>query len=331
MKRMLLPLALLTAALLLLLWGCARQPATTETPVDAAGALARSGDALVGADEIRDQIEHLSPEIREQLLKNPELFQKFVADAVLMKILIGEARGAGLASDTEYQFKLREAEKQILFFRFREQWIGRNVSDSDSLVSDSEIQTFYLHNPNRFRHGEMVRVRAWGGASEARTQQARAALRAGAPIGEVVTRFNLREAPMQQDAYEIAKAKEDPVFARFIIPLKDGQYSEIVPIGEDKFVIFLRAATLPARTVPLAEAHEQIAAYLKSQRADQANERASKAFEEYIDSLRTQHQVDFNAEQFKVFGMTPLPVGAPAAPGAVPVVPEAPASPGSPQ
>lgn len=317
MKRLLLPLAMLTAALLLLIWGCAKQPATTETPVDAATALARSGEMLVSTDEIRDQIEHLPAEIREQLFKKPDIFQKFVADAVLMKVLIGEARGSGLADDTEFQYKLREAEKEILFLRYREYWLERNVS-----ISDSEIQNFYLTHPEEFKSGEMVKVRAWGGTNESQAQRALAALRTGAPIDEVMTRFNLRESPMQQDAYEIAQAKTDPVFARFIMPLKDGQFSEVIPFRE-KFVIFQRVGTLPARNVPLEEARERIAAYLK-------NDRAKPAFEGYIDSLRTQHQVDFNAEQFKVFGMTPVPTGAPTLPGASPVVPGAPAAPAVP-
>jgi len=289
--------SLISIVLLIGIWliGCPapEEESAVGTSQAASPSLASAGNAIVTMDQARAELEHLPEEIQTDLT-NGEEFKKYLTDAITLQLLVEEAKSAGLNSDSEYIYQMREAEKELLIKRFQEHWITTNV-----IISDSEIAAFYQENPAKFRHGDLLHVMAWGTPSADDARAAHAALKRGEEPGSVVREHRLQSQPFPP-VVEIADVRENPLFQQIIIPMEDGSFSDPIPI-EETFIIFHRVETVAAKSYSPEEAHDEIIDYLRGQKA-------GDAFRDYLSGLKDANPIDFNEALFGQLGVTAIEV-----------------------
>jgi peptidyl-prolyl cis-trans isomerase C len=146
------------------------------------------------------------------------------------------------------------------------------------LVGEAEAKEFYDKNPDRFKQPEQVRAshifkRVVPGADAAAKQKARTALepvlkqvKAGGDFAELARKHS-EDASAQAggDLNFFGPGQMVPEFEKVAFTMKAGDTSDIV---ESQFGYHIIKVTerREGRTVPFAEARNQIAEYLKQQR-----------------------------------------------------------------
>ncbi len=324
MKNLLVVLAgaALVAALAMVA-GCPKGPETAVV-ADDSPVLASAGEVKVTLAEIRAELEHKDKAVREEILKSPESLQEYLNNALLARQVVALARTANLHTDTEHQFQLRQAENGVLFSRYKRYWAEQNIP-----VSDTEIAQFYAEKHDEFSHGDLLEMSAWAAPDKATAEQARAVLVGGGSIAQAVRQFGLEELGERQlpPIIPLDKVRNDDFFKQHILPLRDGQFSQVIPAG-NAFLIFHRRNTIAAKTFTLDEVRAEIATILRSRQFD-------AAFGTFTDGLRTQQQPVFETSLYAELGVAPaatpaVPAMSPAAPATAPAAPVAPAVPATP-
>ena len=318
MKNLLVVVA--AAALVALLvagFGCAKEPATSVAGDDTA-VLASAGGVTVRVNEIRAELEHMDPADRERILGSETELQKYLYEALVIRLLIDEARQAGLNGDSEFTYKMRQAEHRTLFTRYQEYWAEHNLT-----VSDSEIKAFYEGNPDQFSHGELLEVMAWHTPDQAKALAARAGLVAGGIPTMVCAQYGLQEVPEERLPRRIPRDRvaNDQLFQQVIFKLADRQYSEPQKMG-NMWIIFYRGTTIAPKTFTMDEVRDQIVDYLRAQRFE-------TAFKEYAENVKQKNQPTYNNAAFADLGLgaaaAPAVAAAPAPGAPAAVAPAAPA------
>ncbi len=290
-------LAAALVALLVSVVGCGKDAATGAA--DNSAVLAAAGDVKVTVDEIRAELEHMSIQDRARILGSEEALKKYLGEALLIRMMVAKAKEAGLSTDTEYQYKLRQAEQRTLFTRYQEYWAKQNL-----LVSDSEVAAFYAAHPEQFKHGRLLEVRAWLTTDKAKADAARAALVGGGNPVTISQQFGLKEQPMPAIIQE-EQVANNPLFVQVILKMQDRSYSAPVMV-EGKWAIFWRGETVQPKTLTLDEVREQIIDYMRG-------ERFETAFKEYADTLRNQNAPTYTDALFAELGFKPAAATTPAA------------------
>lgn len=315
MKNLMVVLTLVAlVAMVVLLVGHLQGPAATATDGgDVSAVLASAGGMTVRIDEIRGDLEHMNEQDRAQVLGSAEEFKKYVTDQLLGRIMIEEARKLGLAGDSEYNYKIRQAEQAVLYGRYIDYWREKNI-----VISDSEINSCYQSNIAEFRHGDLVGAIVWIGETLENVQKARALLLAGAASELVERQCMVQAKPLQVDL-----AKVPPAQQRLFTSLRDGEYSQPLQ-DQGTWAILRRVKMVPAGTAPLSEVREKIVAYLSKQRF-------RTEFLAYNETLKTQNPLNFNTELFAQLGVAAaapaVPAGMPPAGVALPLPGDMPAAP----
>lgn len=317
MKNLLVVLAAAAlVALLVTAFGCAKDPAATTMAGDDSAVLASAGGVTVTVDQIRAELEHMDKADRERILGSETELQKYLYEALVIRLLLEESRKVGLNSDSEYAYKMRQAEHRTLFTRYQEYWAKHNLT-----VSDSEITAFYQGNPGQFSHGELLEVMAWHTPDQAKALAARAGLVAGGIPTMVCAQYGLQEVAEDKLPRMIPRDRvaNDELFKNVIFKLADRQYSEPLQMG-NMWVIFYRGTTIAPKTFTIDEVRDQIVDYLRAQRFE-------SAFKAYAENVKQQNQPTYNNAAFAELGVgraaAPVPAPGTSAPAAA--VPAAPA------
>ena len=147
-------------------------------------------------------------------------------------------------------------------------------------VPDAEVEEFYAAHPERFERPPRVRLRQILTEGREGAEEALAEIRAGADFAAVARRVS-GEAGESEDSGgdasgagfvggslgELSRVDLPPAFADVILELEPGEVSGVVE-AEYGFHLFQVTEKLPAETIPLEVARDEIERDLLQRRAD---------------------------------------------------------------
>jgi peptidyl-prolyl cis-trans isomerase C len=134
---------------------------------------------------------------------------------------------------------------------------------------EAEIAAHYQAHRADFARPERVRLRQILTADRATAERARQEVVRGADFAAVARRLSRGpEAAMGGFQGELGRADLPPALVDVIFALRPGEVSRVVPASYG-FHLFQVTARLPPELAPLAQAHDEILARLRRQRADQ--------------------------------------------------------------
>lgn len=134
----------------------------------------------------------------------------------------------------------------------------------------AEIAAYYAAHTADFRRPERVELRQILTEDRRQAERARRELAAGTRFEEVVSRLTGAGHPATSgDQGTLARDELPPAFAELVFRLQDGGVSEVLA-ADYGFHVFQVVRRLPAETLPLEAAREEIVARLAAAGADAA-------------------------------------------------------------
>lgn len=134
--------------------------------------------------------------------------------------------------------------------------------------TDQEVAAWYEAHRQEFVRPERVRLRQILTEDRAAAEKALQEISDGADFGEVAQRLS-RDPSASTGGYqgELSRDNLPPAFADVIFSLEPGEVSKVVP-ADYGFHVFQVLEHLPAGSVPLEEARDEIRERLRQERAD---------------------------------------------------------------
>ncbi len=238
--------ALLIGALAVLPWTSACSRGTDPSPV-----IARVGGSTLTLEDLRTSLpaEVLARADRQDLLA-------FVNGWVRTELLQQAARSMGYAKDGRVRDRLEEATRSILVDVFLEDEL-----DVDPLISDSEVENYYLNNQEEFRRStDEVRVAIlWFGDSPT-AQRARDAILAGRDLEEVAVDTSFGVLAAELDSGFMTEADLGEELGSTVFRQTEGVLSRPTRIGTGYVLIRVEQRQNAGTVRELAEVREDIVA-----------------------------------------------------------------------
>jgi len=238
--------ALLVTSLAMLPWatGCSRN--SNPSPV-----IARVGDSTLTWEELQ---EALPPEVLARAERQDLL--AFVNGWVRSELLGQAARSMGYAKDPRVRARLSEATRSILMDVFLEDEL-----DVDPLISDSEVQNYYLNNQEEFRRSaDEVRVSILWFTDSTAAQRARDAIVAGRSFEEAAADSSLGVVAVELESDFMTGADLGEELGSTVFRQAEGMLGRPTRIGTSYVLIRVEERQNAGTVRELAEVKEDIVA-----------------------------------------------------------------------
>jgi len=311
----------LTSFLFTAVLACASASAAAQIPVARVNGTVILSDALDrGFDnELRarnlniarmqrpEQVRDIKREVLDRLIRDELLWQKarkdgmVVSDAEVERSLAEtkarfespQAFARGIARDGYDEHSFRDYVRRMLSAdRAAQALVAGNV-----VVTDEDVERFYRDNPTYFHRPEQVRVHeiliaapadadaAARAQARARIEELRGQIAAGADFEDIARQYS--EHPTRQWGGEhdpVVRGQLAPSLEEAAFTMKPGELSAVLET-QAGFHLLRLDERLPAVTVPLAQASDQIRQYLTQQRGREVLDRE-------VAALRAQNKVE---------------------------------------
>jgi hypothetical protein len=238
--------ALLIGVVAVLPWASACSRGSDPSPV-----IARVGGSTLTLEDLRTSLpaEVLARADRQDLLA-------FVNGWVRTELLQQAARSMGYAKDQRVRSRLEEATRSILVDAFLEDEL-----DVDPLISDSEVENYYLNNQEEFRRStDEVRVAILWFSDSPTTQRARDAIMAGRDFEDVAADSSLGVLAAELDTGFMTEADLGEELGSTVFRQTEGVLSRPTRIGTGYVLIRVDERQNAGTIRELGEVREDIVA-----------------------------------------------------------------------
>lgn len=235
--------------------GCQNNSSTTGTNAEAkkeGQVLAEVNGGSITTGDFNRELKNL-PEYLKSMADTPQGRKEMLDTMVIRELILQQAGKDGLDKGAEIEEKLQDLKKRIIV----EAFLKKKV-ETESKVSDADMQKFYEQNKEKFKSGEQMKASHILVKSEKEAKDLLAKLKAGGNFEELAKKNSVdSSASKGGDLGWFGKGSMVPAFEKTAMTLKEGQISDVVKSDFGYHIIKLtgkRAAGIR----PLEEVKDQI-------------------------------------------------------------------------
>ena len=237
------------------LFGCqgGTSPSGTKTEGKNEGqVLAEVNGGSITTADFNRELKNL-PEYLKAMADTPEGRKEMLDTMVIRELILQQATKDGLDKSADIEEKMKDLKKRLIV----ESFLKKKV-ESESQVSDADLQKFYEQNKEKFKTGEQIRASHILVKTEAEAKDILAKIKAGGNFEELAKKNSVdSSAAKGGDLGWFGKGSMVPVFEKAALALKEGQVSDVVK-SDFGFHIIKLTGKRPAGIRPLEEVKDQI-------------------------------------------------------------------------
>jgi peptidyl-prolyl cis-trans isomerase C len=193
------------------------------------------------------------PEYLKAMADTPEGRKEMLDTMVIRELILQQATKDGLDKGADIEEKLRDLKKRLIV----ESFLKKKV-ETESQVSDADLQKFYEQNKEKFKTGEQIRASHILVKTEKEAKDILAKIKAGGNFEELAKKNSVdSSAAKGGDLGWFGKGSMVPVFEKAALALKEGQVSDVVK-SDFGFHIIKLTGKRAAGIRPLEEVKDQI-------------------------------------------------------------------------
>jgi len=210
-----------------------------------------NGGRITTADFTRE-LKNL-PEYLKAMADTPEGRKEMLDTMVIRELILQQASKDGLDKGPDIEEKLQDLKKRLVV----EAYLKKKV-ETESQVSDADLQKFYEQNKDKFKTGEQAKASHILVKTEKEAKDILAQIKAGGNFEELAKKHSADSSAQKGgDLGWFSKGSMVPVFEKAALALKEGQVSEVVKSDFGYHIIKLTGKRA-AGVRPLEEVKEQI-------------------------------------------------------------------------
>ncbi|MCD6531336.1 peptidyl-prolyl cis-trans isomerase [bacterium] len=211
------------------------------------------------------ELNHLSPEVQQQILQDPNGKTQLLNSVIKKKLLVAEAKKLGIDTLDFVQKAVERAANDIYV-----QVLLNEVQRQNAQVTEEEARQFYEKNDSLFNFDYRYHIQQLVFADKELAEKVLKQLRKGKITWEeAVKKYPGVGNTRSGDAGWYFKNNLVPAARDAVATLKDGEISDVVPIGSLFYILKLVEHEEP-RKATFDEVKTNIIQYLSSQKAQQA-------------------------------------------------------------
>lgn len=210
-----------------------------------------NGGSITSADFTRE-IKNL-PEYLRAMAETPEGRKEILDTMVIRELILQQAAKDNLDKGPEIEERLQDLRKRLVV----EAYLKKKV-ETESQISDADLQKFYDQNKDKFKTGDQVRASHILVKTEKEAKDILAQIKAGGNFEELAKKHSADSSAQKGgDLGWFGKGSMVPVFEKAALALKEGQISDVVK-SDFGFHIIKLTGKRSAGIRPLDEVKEQI-------------------------------------------------------------------------
>jgi peptidyl-prolyl cis-trans isomerase C len=214
--------------------------------------LAEVNGGSITTGDFKSELKNL-PEYLKAMADTPEGRKEMLDTMVIRELILQQATKDGLDKGAEIEEKLKDLKKRLIV----ESFLKKKV-ETESQVSDADLQKFYDENKEKFKTGEQIKASHILVKTEKEAKDLLAQIKAGGNFEELAKKNSVdSSAAKGGDLGWFGKGSMVPVFEKAALALKEGQVSDVVK-SDFGFHVIKLTGKRPAGIRPLAEVKEQI-------------------------------------------------------------------------
>ena len=237
------------------LFGCQGGAPSTDSKTETkkeGKVLAEVNGGSITTGDFNRELKNL-PEYLKAMADTPEGRKEMLDTMVIRELILQQATKDGLDKGAEIEEKLRDLKKRLIV----ESFLKKKV-ETESQVSDADLQKFYEQNKEKFKTGEQIRASHILVKTETEAKDILAKIKAGGNFEELAKKNSVdSSAAKGGDLGWFGKGSMVPVFEKAALALKEGQVSDVVK-SDFGFHIIKLTGKRPAGIRPLEEVKDQI-------------------------------------------------------------------------
>jgi len=211
------------------------------------------------------ELNHLSPEVQQQILQDPNGKTQLLNSVIKKKLLVAEAKKLGIDTLDFVQKAVERAANDIYV-----QVLLNEVQRQNAQVTEEEARQFYEKNDSLFNFDYRYHIQQLVFADKELAEKVLKQLRKGKITWEeAVKKYPGVGNTRSGDAGWYFKNNLVPAARDAVATLNDGEISDVVPIGSLFYILKLVEHEEP-RKATFDEVKTNIIQYLSSQKAQQA-------------------------------------------------------------
>ena len=121
-------------------------PAAPPAAAPPSDIVAQRGDVKLTTADIREALNHIDPNVRDQVLANPQALETFVRERVIRQILLNEAHTAKYDQNPDAVARAKDAMDTAL----AQLWLASQAKIDPAYPNQAELQAAYDANKARF-------------------------------------------------------------------------------------------------------------------------------------------------------------------------------------
>ncbi len=233
------------------------QPAGGQTVAEVNGAVITTGD-------FKKEVENLPPYL-QPMAQTPEGKKELLDTMIIREIILQQAKKDGLDKSQEIADKLEELKKRVII----EAFLKKKV-ETQTNISDADLQKFYDQNKDKLKTGEQVRASHILVKTEKEAQDILAQIKNGGNFEQLAAKYSIDAAKAKGgDLGWFSRGSMIPDFEKVAFAMKEGEISGVVKTQFGYHIIKLTGKR-PAGIPPFAEVKEQLKAKLLPQKQQEA-------------------------------------------------------------
>jgi len=237
------------------LFGCQGGTSSTDSKTETkkeGQVLAEVNGGSITTGDFNRELKNL-PEYLKAMADTPEGRKEMLDTMVIRELILQQASKDGLDKSAEIEDKLKDLKKRLIV----ESFLKKKV-ETESQVTDADLQKFYEQNKEKFKTGEQIRASHILVKNEKDAKDILDKIKAGGNFEELAKKNSVdSSAAKGGDLGWFGKGSMVPVFEKAALALKEGQVSDVVK-SDFGFHIIKLTGKRAAGLRPLEEVKDQI-------------------------------------------------------------------------
>ena len=237
------------------LFGCQGGTPSADSKTEAkkeGQVLAEVNGGSITTGDFNRELKNL-PEYLKAMADTPEGRKEMLDTMVIRELILQQATKDGLDKGPEIEDKMRDLKKRLIV----ESFLKKKV-ETESQVSDADLQKFYEQNKEKFKTGEQIKASHILVKTEKEARDILAKIKAGGNFEELAKKNSVdSSAAKGGDLGWFGKGSMVPVFEKAALALKEGQVSDVVK-SDFGFHVIKLTGKRAAGIRPLEEVKDQI-------------------------------------------------------------------------
>jgi peptidyl-prolyl cis-trans isomerase C len=237
------------------LFGCQGGTSSTDSKPETkkeGQVLAEVNGGSITTGDFNRELKNL-PEYLKTMADSPEGRKEMLDTMVIRELILQQASKDGLDKGAEIEEKMKDLKKRLIV----ESFLKKKV-ETESQVSDADLQKFYEQNKEKFKTGEQIKASHILVKTEKEAKDILAKIKAGGNFEELAKKSSIdSSAAKGGDLGWFGKGSMVPVFEKAALALKEGQVSDVVK-SDFGFHIIKLTGKRAAGIRPLEEVKDQI-------------------------------------------------------------------------